>query len=255
MNKKNSVVGPTQMLRDGDAVLTGAKAVDVRKVKERLGTFEKRHRNFSDAERTVKQAENELSSQVEVVKKSVVKLRGVIVMLASAVSLDGEPRTRPFAAFGEKPVSRFTNQPHAGFAASSVRLAKAVLQGKGTSKTTTDVARKVLVAAAELEAALEAEKALESERHHAVTDRNALVGDWERAFHSLKRGVLDAEDNGQSGLYEALFPRKRKVAVAMPAIVAPAPVPSPSPSPTPAAEPPASLAPPADPVTSAGAVH
>ena len=210
MATKRKAVEVVRRVREGNSVLAAAKSIDTKSIRERLAVFEKRHKDFSEAEGIVKEAENELASQTATVKKRVETLKEQVDDLAAALTLDGEPRVRPFAAFGEKSVSAVQLLPHSEISARTERLAKAAMARKGASKTTMDVAMKLVELCATIDAEVQVHKTLESKRHHAVKDRDALVAAWEKAWKSLKRGALDAEDEGAVGLYDALFARRRK---------------------------------------------
>src|SRR5438552_14368644 len=94
---------PGTRLQVGASVLSAARAVDTRLVKDRLGRFERAHRSYVNTQRKVDSAESQLrAAQARLAECDAVQDEAVET-LARALVTDGQPRGNPFDVFGAAP--------------------------------------------------------------------------------------------------------------------------------------------------------
>ena len=100
MANRVSKVGPGMRLQLGASVLSAARAVDTRLVKARLGRFERVHRTFVTAQRKVDAVEAQLGrAQARLAECEAIQDEAVEALARELVH-DGQPRGKPFDAFG-----------------------------------------------------------------------------------------------------------------------------------------------------------
>ncbi|MEO7328736.1 MAG: hypothetical protein ABI193_09175, partial [Minicystis sp.] len=131
-----------------------------------------------------------------------------VLALAAGLPADGLPRVNPFKPLGAPAPAALCALGYGEEARAVLALEKAVLKHKGASKGSLAAAKTAGKAALGVQAALAGIPKLEKARTNAITQRDALAQGWETAFAALKRAARAAADEGQGGLYAALFERK-----------------------------------------------
>jgi hypothetical protein len=228
----------TSQLDAGASILAAARTVDTRLIKSRLTAFEHAQRTVSAAHEKVVAAEKYLNTARTRLGELDVDQGEALDLLAGTLIVDGQPRTKPFAAFGT-PSPGALMKLRAAEKVNAVRhLVGAVQRAKGVSKPTLQA----LQAARKAAAAIEQELTSMDKLHGAVRDArhtcDAAVQTWLTAVAALKRGARAAADEGAATLYATLFdrPGRPNSKSAKPAPVPePAPAPDPAPAPLPAA--------------------
>jgi hypothetical protein len=162
-------------------VLSAARLVDTRLVKERLGRFEEMHRTYAAAQRKVDAVEEELAAaQARVAACDAVQDQAVEA-LAAALAGEGHARRNPFETFGAPSPSvimrlPFTEEPAA------VQQLVAAIEGSRTvsvSKATLAAAHAADKAARAVEEAVGPLAKLEDAVRHARRTRDSVVPGWE----------------------------------------------------------------------------
>ncbi len=203
---------PGKRLQLGTAVLSAAREIDARFVRDRLQRFTEAHRSYVNAQRKLDGAKTALSSA----KARLDELDDVqdhaMEMLAKAVAIDGQPRRSPFTAFGAESPSVIARLKPGEEADAIRRLVATVLRQKGVSKVTTAVAEKAAKAARAVEQAIALIATLEHDVADTRQKRDAVGKVWEAAFAALRRGARAAADDGAPDLYPTLFPRAARAA-------------------------------------------
>ena len=198
---------PGMRLRLGASVLSAARLVDTRLVKERLGRFEEMHRTYAAAQRKADAVEEELAAvQARVAACDAVQDQAVEA-LAAALAGEGHARRNPFETFGAPSPSvimrlPFTEEPAA------VRQLVAAIEGSRTvsvSKATLAAAHAADKAARAVEETVGPLAKLEDAVRHARRTRDSVVPGWESALAALRRGARVAADEGATDLYARLF--------------------------------------------------
>jgi hypothetical protein len=203
---------PGKRLQLGTAVLSAAREIDTRFVKDRLQRFTEAHRSYVNAQRKLEGAETALSSA----KARLDKLDGVqdhaLEVLAKAVANDGQPRRSPFTAFGADSPSVISRLQVGEEADAIRRLVATVLRHKGMSKATLAAAETADKAARAVEQAIAQIATLEHDVVDSRQKRDAVGKVWQAAFAALRRGAQAAADDGAPDLYPTLFPRPARAA-------------------------------------------
>ena len=197
---------PGLRLQIGASVLSAARAVDTRLVKDRLGRFERVHRSYVNAQRKVDAAESQLrAAQARLAECDAVEGEAVET-LARALVADGQPRGNPFDAFGVPAPGTLTRLPFGEEADAVHQLVGAVQRSKDVSKTTIQAAEAADKAAGVVEKALGPVTKLQESVRDARRTRDAVGQGWESALAALRRGARAAADEGAPDLYATLFP-------------------------------------------------
>jgi hypothetical protein len=197
---------PGLRLEVGASVLSAARAVDTRLVKDRLGRFERVHRSYVNAQRKVDAAESELRTVQARLAESDAVQDEAVETLARALVADGQPRGNPFDAFGVAAPGTLTRLPFAEEAAAVHQLVAAVQRSKGASKATIQAAQAADKVAGIVEEALVPVAKLQDNVRDARRARDAVGQGWESALAALRRGARAAADEGAPDLYPTLFP-------------------------------------------------
>ncbi len=204
---------PGQRLQLGTAVLSAAREIDTRFVKDRLQRFTEAHRSYVAAHRRLDGAETALASAKARLEKLDAVQDHALEVLAKAVANDGQPRKNPFTAFGaESPGVIARLQP--GEEADAIRrLVATVLRQNGVRKATTTAAERADKAARAVEQVVALVATLEHEIVDTRQKRDAVGKVWDAAFAALRRGARVAADDGAPDLYPTLFPRVTRAAI------------------------------------------
>jgi hypothetical protein len=194
-------------LQLGTAVLSAAREIDTRFVKDRLQRFTEAHGSYVNAQRKLDGAETALSSAKARLDKLDAVQDHALEVLAKAVANDGQPRRSPFTAFGADSPS-VISRLHPGEEAAAIRrLVATVLRQKGVSKATLAAAEAADKAARAVEQAIAQIATLEHDVVAIRQKRDAVGKVWQAAFAALRRGAQAAADDGAPDLYPTLFPR------------------------------------------------
>src|SRR5690349_4968130 len=145
---------PGMRMQLGTAVLSAAREVDTRLVKDRLQRFTEAHRSYVHAQSKVDDAETELGAAHARLEKLDAVQDHALEMLAKAVALDGQPRKNPFTAFGGESPSAIADLDDAEEADAIHRLVATMLRSKGLSKQTIQAAQAADKAARAVEQAI-----------------------------------------------------------------------------------------------------
>jgi hypothetical protein len=192
---------PGTRLELGATVLAGARGADTSPVEDRLRRFEQAHRSYVAAQRKVDAAEE----QIRAAQSGVAQLSGVaneaIEALACALAMNGQPRKKPFEAFGVAGPGRLIHERPPQKAVTVHQLVAAVLRHKGTNDATKLAVEGLEKAAHELEEALPPVEKLQAAARDARGTRDAIGQKWESALTDLRRGTLAASEE----LYTMLF--------------------------------------------------
>jgi hypothetical protein len=186
-------------------LLSAAREVDTRLVKDRLQRFEQVHKSYTTAQRKVDAAESQLQATLAGIEKLDAVQDHAVERLACALSNDGEPRRNPFAAFGEESPSVVARQAFAEEVETIHRLVATIQRSKGMSKETLEAAQAADQAASAVEQALAPIAKLEQTVADARRTRDAIAKVWETALAALRRGARAAADDGAPDLYPTLF--------------------------------------------------
>jgi hypothetical protein len=199
-SKKN----PGSRKEAGDAVVASAKAASVAPVKKRFAAFAKTHAAYVAADAKVTTATSALRATEQRVGELDVAQDEAVSALASALVGDGGSRTRPFAPFKLGAPSDIQEMGDVDEAKTIQTLVARVKKTKPGKSVLAACAAAQKAAGAVLAAA----KPIEGQRkarHAAIVARDAVGVPWEKAFGALKRGARAAEDDGATGLFDALF--------------------------------------------------
>ena len=197
---------PGIRLELGASVLSAARAVDTRLVKDRLDRFAGVHRTYVNAQRKVDAAEAQLrAAQAHLAECDAIQDEAVET-LARALVADGQPRGNPFDAFGAPAPGTLTRLAFAEEAAAVHQLVAAVQRSKDISKATIQAAQAAEKAANIVEEELAPVEKLQETVRDARRTRDAVGQGWESALAALRRGARAAADEGAPDLYATLFP-------------------------------------------------
>ncbi len=199
--------GPGSRLQLGSSLLSAAREVDTRLVKDRLQRFAEVHKSYASAERKVDAAESELAAAQARVEKLDAVQDHALEQLAKAVAIDGQPRKNPFAAFGAESPSVIARAAFGEEAEQIQRLVATVVRSKGVSAATIQVAQAADKAARAVEQTCVAIVKIEQTVLEARRKRDAIAKVWQSALAALRRGARAAADDGAPDLYATLFKR------------------------------------------------
>ena len=127
--------------------------------------------------------------------------------LADALVGAGLPRKNPFAPLGFEAPAAIMKMGYEKEAKRVKDLAAKVAGRKDLAKAHAAAARAAKAAKA-VTAALAKVPAAEAKRTAAITVRDGLAQPWETAWKALKNAARTAEDDGATGLFDALFVHK-----------------------------------------------
>lgn len=198
---------PGSRLEAGASILAAARTTDTRLVKDRLAAFERAQRAYNDAQQKVDAVEVELTAAQRRLSECDAAQDAAVEVLARALVGDGQPRSKPFAAFGAPSPAAILRLPVADEAKALAALVAAVQCNKTVSKSTLQIARDVDKAARAVEQALVPIDQLTATLREARRTRDAIGADWDTALGTLKRGARAAADDGAPQLYSILFER------------------------------------------------
>jgi hypothetical protein len=193
-------------LRIGASILSAARAVDTRFVKERLARFEREHQRYAGAQRNVAAIERQLRAARFRLSGCDAVQDDAVEALARALVADGQRRRNPFAAFGALSPSKLSRLPFADEAKAVHRLVTAIRCSKPISKETSKAAQRADKAARAVERAMIPVQNLQASIRDARRMRDAIARGWESAFAGLRRGARAAADDGAPQLHAKLFP-------------------------------------------------
>ncbi len=222
---------PGSRIDAGDRVLAAAKAVATRPIRAKLAAFAQAHAAYVAAEGAARQAEAKLREAEAAVGAADAEQDAALLALAAKMSGDGAPRLAPFKALAPLRVPAPSDLIALAVEKEvklTEQIAKAAAKWKAAGAQTRAAAARLARAAAAVKAALARVPGAERPFTEARARRDALGIPWERAFAHLKNAARAAEDDGATGLFDALFagppraPRKpRTPGTAKPAGAAP----------------------------------
>jgi hypothetical protein len=189
----------------GDEIASRATELDTRPVKAKLASFLAEHARHAKAEEAVTKAEEALRAAQAAAGEIDGALDGDVEQMASLLPSIGLPRASPFKPFGLPPPSDLVKLEYTKEIAATKKLASKVSAHKSATKPMKDLAKSIVANGKKLEASLPAIKKAEKALSAAITARNTVGVDWERALGRLKNATRTAEDDGAAGLYEKLL--------------------------------------------------
>jgi hypothetical protein len=196
-----------QRLEAGASILAAARLTDTRLVKDRLATFARTQRAYTDAQHKVGVVERQLAAAQRRVSECEATQGEAVEMLARALVSDGQPRGNPFAGFGAPSPYAITRLPVAEGVKALAALLGAVRRNKTVSKATLQTTRDVEKLMRATEQAHAPIDKLTAALHEARRARDAVGANWDAALGALKRGARAATDDGAPQLYAVLFER------------------------------------------------
>ncbi len=201
---------PGVRLQLGASVLTAAKTLDTRSVKERLDRFEHVHQAYVEAQQKLDAAESQLgTAQARLAKRDAALGKAVETLACELVTEDH--RTDPFETFGAPAPGALKRLPRLEEAHAVRELVAAVQEKAGVDKAATAAAAAAGKAARAVEQAAAPIEGLEIAVRDARRLRDAVAHQWELALEALKRGARAAADEGVPEMYDTLFPPPRVV--------------------------------------------
>jgi len=201
--KKSS---PKQRLQLGASVLSAARVVDTRPVKERLERFERVHAEYVEAQQKVEAGKTEAETAQARLSAGAKRQEKAVENLARALVTDGQARGNPFETFGA-PAPSVVTKPAPALAAKAVhQLVTAVLAHETNGKRTIEAARAADKAARSVEQAVAAVKKTKDDLRGTRRMRDAVGESWESALAALKRVASAVAEEGAPDVYVKLFP-------------------------------------------------
>ena len=198
-----SGTSPGRRIKAGKLVLGRAKSVDTKRVKKPLDElravnilYEKQHKAAGDAVEKLAKAEAKLGDLDATQDTSV-------DVLAAAHISAGASRQRPLAEYKLGTVTEIKLMPNEKEAKALQKIAT-----KAKANSDAGIKRAGIAMEKAANAVLAGIKPIEGlieKRNEAIAARDALAPRWEKAFAVLKRAVRTAEDEGATGLFDALF--------------------------------------------------
>ncbi|MEZ4392095.1 MAG: hypothetical protein R3A48_13435 [Polyangiales bacterium] len=192
-------------LLSGEAVLAAAVGLDTRPIAAKLAQFRKAHSSLSKASAALATAEQRLvDAQRDVADFDNDQDAAVGALAASLVTV-GQPRLNPFRKLSKYAPGRMQQIGYAAEARALLELTARARKLDGLNNEVQAAAREAERCARALLAAVAVAEHV-AERAAAARDRrDALCQPWETALAALRRAVRAQEQNGASGLFDALF--------------------------------------------------
>ena len=232
MTRQTQKTSPGMRLQLGASVLSAARAVDTRLVKARLGRFERAHHRYVEGQRKVDAAESQLrTAQARLGRYDAIQDEA-LETLACVLAHDGQPRKRPFEAFGASTPAAIAYLPPGESAKAVHQLVETIQRSKTVSKETQQAAQAADKAARDVEQALGPIVKLQDNVRDARRTRDAVGQGWESSLAALRRGARSAADEGAPDLYPTLFPAVVRVTTKTKAPDTPVPDAPPTPTAT-----------------------
>ena len=192
----------------GEAVLGAAKVLDARPVRARLAGFAKAHQAFVRAADKVAAAEAVRDAAHAAVAAADVAQDGAVDALVLALVAAGAPRMSPLKGLSNLSASDLKDLGTAKEARELQRVAVAIAKRGGATPALRRSAKAAGAAAAAVLKAVASVGPREKLYQESLVARDALSQPWETALAYLKRAARVAEDDGATGLFEALFQRR-----------------------------------------------
>lgn len=226
MKTKKVGINLTGRLETGAAILAAARTVDTTLVKGRLAAFASAQRSYVEAQRQVEAADATLREGQVRLARCDVEQDEAVEGLACALVTGGQPRRKPFIAFGIESPSTVKQMPVAAKAKAIHQLAAAVRGHKRAGRAALQAAQAADQAAQRTEAALLAVVKFQAALNTSRLAREGIGKTWTTTLGALKLGVRYDAAAGAPGLYAALFGRtsRSRKKVITPAPPAPTPL-------------------------------
>lgn len=189
----------------GDGILKRAEAVKLGAVASRFKAFSRTHKAFVRQDGAVQRAEAKLQEQQARSGEADAAQDLEVERVASALVGDNYARTNPFKALGFPSPSTIKGMERSAEARVVLKLAAAVKKRKDVSAATLAAAGRAEKAARAVLAAVAPIAKLTDARTKAIAARDALEGDWEYRYASLKLGAKVATTDGDGRVEAALF--------------------------------------------------
>lgn len=224
-------ISHTGRITAGNTVIERAKTTDTKAVKARLASFTRAHAALVKAQSEVDAFEAEGEAILVLIVDADADQDTAVEGIADARVADGQLRSQPFKGLGVGSPSDVRRTPYAAEAKLIGKLSTALRKRKLSVATKGALVAAEKAAAAVLKFIKLNEK--NQEKLSAARDRrDALALPWQSTFSALKRAARTAEDDGATGLFDALFSDTDKPAAKKPRKAKPA---APATEPTPVA--------------------
>ena len=190
-------------IKAGEHVIARSQAVDTTPVAAPFRQFGGKHKSYDASDVKVKKASARLALAERAFGEGDALQDGAVITLAVAYITAGAKRTNPFAGLG-------VGTPSDIIRTATLKEAKLILKLAAISEKHADAGVKKAAAAAKkaATAVLAKEKPIAERikaRTQAMTLRDGLGLQWEKAFASLKIAARAADDAQGTKLFEALF--------------------------------------------------
>jgi hypothetical protein len=189
----------------GGGILQRAKTVKLGAVAGRLKAFSRTHKAFLRLEDAVRRAEAKLQQQQARSGEADAAQDLEVERVAGALVGDGYARKNPFDVMGLPSPSTIKGMERSEEAKVVLKLAATVKKRKDVSAATLAAAARAEKAARAVLAAVAPIAKLADARTKAIAARDALEGEWEYRYASLKLGAKVATTDGDGRVEEALF--------------------------------------------------
>lgn len=205
MKRNHNRFGHAGRIESGETLLAAARFADTSLVVAKLADFQSNQQAYADTQRALDIARREEQAANSAVASLVADADDALEVLVARLIGDGQPRNAPLEGYGT----------HIPSTLKSLRLRdKSVAYGKLAGAVRADTTRSAAcheaadrldaMATAMMDAVLRIAP-LESRVRDALTARDAAAASWYEVLARLRRAVRAAEDDGATGLDEALF--------------------------------------------------
>lgn len=199
---------PGSRIDTGDHLLEVVSSLGAKRTKpvaERIAAFKAAHEAYKKADDVVGACDAKLRAAQAIVGERDVTQDAAVDELASSLAGDGFPRVNPFKPFHVGAPTAVKKMGYEAEAKVVLDLAAKVKKHKNAGPKSKAAAAECEKAAKAVLAALSPIPKLTQARTAAISRRDALEQPLETAFAALKRGARSAEDDGATGLFDALF--------------------------------------------------
>ena len=195
-------------IETGDTIVSRAKELDTGAVKKKLSAFFATHARYTksvNAHGTATDAVEKAHADAAAIDG---ELDPLILEIANHLPSAGLPRANPFSAWGLAAPSKVVELPWDKEAKAATTIATKASKLKNAPGTVKSLAKQIGGLATKLASATKKDGPIdkaETAQSAAASARNVVGVAWERSLAKLKNAALTAEDDGATGLYEALL--------------------------------------------------
>lgn len=201
-------VSSSSRLRRGVGILASMKTLDTKRVDDRLNALARVQEGLLVSQTALDIAEAKVKDARDRIDACDEEQCRAVEVLARALVADGQPRDKPFAAFGGPPPGKLKALPALEEAAAIHALAAEVKRSSKVSPAVIDAATAADRAAAKVELAAAGVPKLEATAAEARALRDSRQLEWDEAESALRRLARLVEEEGGGPLYSRGFPRR-----------------------------------------------